>query len=117
MLVILTNIPTPYRTAFFNILNKELKNIEMEFHVLYCAKTEPRRFWDFKKEEQDYSFSFLGINDYLQRQEQINIYVDEIIEGLDSEERAAADLYRESMIPVMEEQEDETGDQDDLEDS
>lgn len=59
MLVILTNIPTPYRTAFFNQLSADLKRINSKFHVLYCAKTEPRRFWEFKEEEQDYEYSFL----------------------------------------------------------
>ena len=59
MVVILTNIPTPYRTAFFNQLNLELKNSNTKLHVLYCAKTEPRRFWDFKEEEQNYDYTFL----------------------------------------------------------
>lgn len=59
MVVILTNIPTPYRTAFFNQLDFELKKHNNKLHVLYCAKTEPRRFWDFKEEEQDYDYTFL----------------------------------------------------------
>lgn len=59
MLVVLTNIPTPYRTAFFNILNNLLKNKGQGFHVIYCAKTEPRRFWNFKPEENRYEYTFL----------------------------------------------------------
>lgn len=59
MVVILTNIPTPYRTAFFNQLDFELKKSNNKLHVLYCAKTEPRRFWDFKEEEQNYDYTFL----------------------------------------------------------
>lgn len=59
MIVILTNIPTPYRTAFFNQLDLELKKKGSQLHVLYCAKTEPRRFWDFKAEDQHYDYTFL----------------------------------------------------------
>jgi glycosyltransferase involved in cell wall biosynthesis len=59
MVVILTNIPTPYRTAFFNQLDFELKKSNSKLHVLYCAKTEPRRFWDFKEEDQDFEYTFL----------------------------------------------------------
>lgn len=63
MLVIVTNIPTPYRTAFFNVLNEELKNRNIGFHVVYCAKTEPRRSWEFNPEENTYSYTFLkGLN-------------------------------------------------------
>lgn len=59
MLVIITNIPTPYRTSFFNVLNHELQKMEIGFHVIYCAKTEPRRFWKFEEEENNYRYSFL----------------------------------------------------------
>lgn len=59
MVVILTNIPTPYRTAFFNQLNFELSKTSSKLHVLYCATTEPRRFWDFKAEEQKYDYTIL----------------------------------------------------------
>jgi glycosyltransferase involved in cell wall biosynthesis len=46
-LVILTNIPTPYRTAFFDALAEEAARAEKRFHVLYCAKTEPGRHWPY----------------------------------------------------------------------
>ena len=59
MLVILTNIPTPYRTAFFNTLSNVLKERDIDFHVIYCAKTEPRRFWDFNPNENNYNYTFL----------------------------------------------------------
>jgi glycosyltransferase involved in cell wall biosynthesis len=42
-LVILTNIPTPYRTAFFDALAEEAARVGPRLHVLYCAKTEPGR--------------------------------------------------------------------------
>jgi len=47
MLVILTNIPTPYRTAFFDALAEEAARAGRRFHVLYCAKTEPGRHWPY----------------------------------------------------------------------
>ena len=46
-LVILTNIPTPYRTAFFDALAEEAARAGRRFHVLYCAKTEPGRHWPY----------------------------------------------------------------------
>lgn len=59
MLVIVTNIPTPYRTAFFNTLNEQLHLRGINFHVLYCAETEPRRYWIFNENENNYSYTFL----------------------------------------------------------
>jgi glycosyltransferase involved in cell wall biosynthesis len=59
MLVIVTNIPTPYRTAFFNTLNDQLQLKGIGFHVLYCAETEPRRYWIFNGNENNYSYTFL----------------------------------------------------------
>ena len=46
-LVILTNIPTPYRTAFFEALAEVMAPLGRRFHVLYCAKTEPGRHWPY----------------------------------------------------------------------
>jgi glycosyltransferase involved in cell wall biosynthesis len=46
-LVILTNIPTPYRTAFFDALAEAAAQAGQRFHVLYCAKTEPGRHWPY----------------------------------------------------------------------
>ena len=46
-LVVLTNIPTPYRTAFFDALAEEAAQVGKRFHVLYCAKTEPGRHWPY----------------------------------------------------------------------
>ena len=46
-LVVLTNIPTPYRTAFFDALAEEAARAGKRFHVLYCAKTEPGRHWPY----------------------------------------------------------------------
>jgi glycosyltransferase involved in cell wall biosynthesis len=47
-LVVLTNIPTPYRTAFFDALAEEAARAGKRFHVLYCAKTEAGRHWPYE---------------------------------------------------------------------
>lgn len=59
MLTIITNIPTPYRTAFFNVLNEELLKINKSLHVIYCAETETGRHWKFSAHENKYSYTFL----------------------------------------------------------
>jgi glycosyltransferase involved in cell wall biosynthesis len=46
-LVVLTNIPTPYRTALFDALAEAAAQAGKRFHVLYCAKTEPGRHWPY----------------------------------------------------------------------
>jgi len=40
-LVLIANIPTPARTAFFDALAEEAARAGKRFHVLYCAKAEP----------------------------------------------------------------------------
>lgn len=57
-LVFVTNIPTPYRTAFFNTLAMACEAEGLGLAVLYCARTEPRRDWDFHPDENRYKFSF-----------------------------------------------------------
>ena len=47
MLLVVTNIPTPYRTAFFDQLQIACQTNGLGFHVLYCKKTEPRRNWPY----------------------------------------------------------------------
>jgi len=58
-LLIVTNIPTPYRIAFFNVLNAEIKNRKGAFKVLYCAKNEPGRYWEIEKEDQQFENKIL----------------------------------------------------------
>jgi glycosyltransferase involved in cell wall biosynthesis len=43
--VVLTNIPTPYRTYFFDLLSDALGNRGWELEVWYMARTEKGRFW------------------------------------------------------------------------
>ena len=45
---IITNIPAPYRVAFFDYLQKEYK--EYEFTVIYSSKNEDNRSWQIEGE-------------------------------------------------------------------
>ena len=58
-LVILTNIPTPYRTAFFDALAEEAARAGKRFHVLYCAKTEPGRHWPYDASKMRHAHTVL----------------------------------------------------------
>ena len=59
MLVILTNIPTPYRTAFFDALAEAAACAGKRFHVLYCAKTEPGRHWPYDSSKMKHAHTVL----------------------------------------------------------
>ncbi len=59
MLVILTNIPTPYRTAFFDALAEAAACGGKRFHVLYCAKTEPGRHWPYDPAKMKHAHTVL----------------------------------------------------------
>ncbi|SEP54776.1 glycosyltransferase family 4 protein [Flavobacterium urocaniciphilum] len=88
MIVILTNIPTPYRTAFFNELNLQLLERNSSLHVLYCAKTEPRRFWEFNPSEQKYNFTILkGFHpEFKETYPHINLSVCKVLKKLNPEQ-------------------------------
>lgn len=58
-LVVLTNIPTPYRTAFFDALAEEASRAGKRFHVLYCAKTEPGRHWPYEPAKMKHAHTVL----------------------------------------------------------
>lgn len=72
-LVVLTNIPTPYRTAFFDALAEASSRAGKRFHVLYCAKTEPGRHWPYDASKMRHAHtvlrgfhpSFTGIHAHL----------------------------------------------------
>ena len=59
-LVVLTNIPTPYRTAFFDALAEAAACAGKRFHVLYCAKTEPGRHWPYDPSKMKHAHTVLG---------------------------------------------------------
>ena len=50
MIVFLKNIPSPYRTAFFDELHRQSAEFGETLHVLYCAPSEPNRFWGYHPE-------------------------------------------------------------------
>jgi len=58
-LVVLTNIPTPYRTAFFDALAEAAAQAGKRFHVLYCAKTEPGRHWPYEPSKMRHAHTVL----------------------------------------------------------
>jgi len=58
-LVVLTNIPTPYRTAFFDALAEAAARAGKRFHVLYCAKTEPGRHWPYDASKMRHAHTVL----------------------------------------------------------
>lgn len=58
-LVVLTNIPTPYRTAFFDALAEAAAQAGRRFHVLYCAKTEPGRHWPYEPAKMRHAHTVL----------------------------------------------------------
>ena len=58
-LVVLTNIPTPYRTALFDALAEAAACAGKRFHVLYCAKTEPGRHWPYDPSKMKHAHTVL----------------------------------------------------------
>jgi glycosyltransferase involved in cell wall biosynthesis len=59
-LLVVTNIPTPYRIAFFNVLQAQLIKIGGSLKVLYCAENEPDRHWKINLEEQQFDYEILN---------------------------------------------------------
>ena len=59
-LLVVTNIPTPYRIAFFNVLHAQLRKIGGNLKVLYCAKSEPDRHWEINLKEQQFDYEILN---------------------------------------------------------
>lgn len=58
-LVVLTNIPTPYRTAFFDAVAEAAAQAGKRFYVLYCAKTEPGRHWPYDASKMRHAHTVL----------------------------------------------------------
>lgn len=58
-LVVLTNIPTPYRIHFFNRLAAELRRRDIGFGVLFCAKSEANRHWPFDPAALHFTYKIL----------------------------------------------------------
>lgn len=60
MIVVLTNIPTPYRTALFDAVATECARAGQGFHVLYCAETEAGRHWPYRPDGMRHPHTMLG---------------------------------------------------------
>ena len=60
MIVFLTNIPTPYRTAFFNEASDIARAAGLDISVLYCARTEAHRSWPFEPDRMRHRFEILS---------------------------------------------------------
>lgn len=58
-LVLTTNIPTPYRVAFFQVLATVAQTRDIEFEVLFYAATEPNRRWVVDLSAQPYRWAIL----------------------------------------------------------
>lgn len=58
--VLLTNIMTPYRKFFYDELHRELKNRNINFHVVLMARTEPNRNWNYEDYKTEYSILLRG---------------------------------------------------------
>ncbi len=59
LLVHVTNIPTPYRIGFCNVLQKSLSVFGYDLHVFYCAERESNRHWDVLFDAIEYSYELL----------------------------------------------------------
>ena len=59
-LLVVTNIPTPYRIAFFNVLHAQLQKTGGHLKVLYCAENEPDRHWKINLQEQQFDYEILN---------------------------------------------------------
>lgn len=53
--VLLTNILTPYRIFFYDLLSKNFKEKNIDFKVIVTAKTEPNRNWYYNNFEREYT--------------------------------------------------------------
>jgi len=57
--VLSTNIPTPYRLAFFEVLARELAARAISFEVFFYARTEPNRQWQIDMRELPFRWTVL----------------------------------------------------------
>jgi glycosyltransferase involved in cell wall biosynthesis len=56
---VVTNIPSPYRTAFFNEVAEVCRGRGVAFKVLYCATTENNRDWPFEPAKMKHAFAIM----------------------------------------------------------
>lgn len=58
--VLITNIPNPYRVPLFNELSKQLKNENTHLKIIFATKTYKRRL--FQLSESDFLFDYCYLN-------------------------------------------------------
>lgn len=58
-LLIITNIPTPYRLDFFNVLYEKGLESDVELTVFYCSASEPNRHWEVPLDRQKFANKIL----------------------------------------------------------
>lgn len=62
-LVLVTDIPSPYRVHLFNALHQELAAVGVSFEVLFMAKSVPIRYWSFDETRCTFRFRiFRGLH-------------------------------------------------------
>lgn len=57
-ILIITNIPAPYRQKMFNSMSNIFTLLGLSLKVLYMAKKEPNRKWKIKQETYQYHYKF-----------------------------------------------------------
>ena len=74
-LVVVTNIPTPYRVPLFNTLHHELAAAGWELHVVFGSRGNARRLWQIGPDQYRFPHTFLeGRNLRLGTERIINTY-------------------------------------------
>lgn len=58
--VLLTNILTPYRRYFYDLLKQEFQKNGIGFHVILMAAGEPNRTWNYQDLKTDYTILLKG---------------------------------------------------------
>ncbi len=59
-ILVITNIPNPYRLPLFNELNQQLIQSNMELKVIFAAETYSRRKFVLDMKDCKFNFAFLG---------------------------------------------------------
>lgn len=68
--LLVTNIPNPYRIPLFNEIHKQLKDLNTDFLVAFGAKGYKRRKWNLDMQDCQFKYVFLsGLNLYKNRGE------------------------------------------------
>ena len=57
--VLITNIPNPYRVPLFNELSKQLKNDNLHLKIIFASKTYKRRLFQLNESDFQFDYSYL----------------------------------------------------------